>query len=333
MEKTAIIKVDPSSILKTEIFSSLLEKERNYIASHSGLIQLKKGERLFSSGERAQRFFKLLHGTVRVFKLKEDGSEDDLAWFDPGDTIGDFDFARGAKYDASAEAVQNSVLAVFPAPGISIEMMLKENPQTLSQILLSSIVMITSRIKSTQKIIVENIAFVQELYRKAYEDSATGLYKQSFLTDEIYRLLEEPTAIIMMKPDNFKILVDSRGHSAGDEAMVRIAMLLKKIVRRLGRGYALRFKSNEVGLLFPKCSAIAAEKIAKDIHAKLADFEPVPANGAIPEFRFTGTVSFALWPEDGNKWDTLFQENYDSLLEHWRGGGNKVIHYKQEDNT
>jgi diguanylate cyclase (GGDEF)-like protein len=319
---------DTSSILKTELFSSLLEKERDYVVSKSGIIKLKKGERLFTAGEKAEHFYKLVKGSVRVFKPREDDDEDDLAWFDTGDTIGDFDFARGALYDASAEASIDSVALVFPAPAISMDMIEKENPQILSQILLNSIVMITSRIKSTQKIIVENISLVQELYRKAYEDSGTGLYKQSFLTDELNRLLEEPTAIILIKPDNFKTLVDSRGHSAGDEAMVRIAMLLKLIVRRLGRGYALRFKSNEVGLLFSKCPPEAAQKIAEEVHAGLENFEPVPAKGDIPEFRFSGTISYAVWPDDGNKWDVLFQGNYDSLLEHWRNGGNKVVHYK-----
>jgi diguanylate cyclase (GGDEF)-like protein len=324
-------KDDVSSILDTELFLSLREKERGYVASRSGIIQLKKGERLFSAGEKAERFYKLIEGSIHVFKTREDGDEDDLAWFDSGDTIGDFDFARGAVYDASSEAVVNSKAVVFPAPETSMDTIEKENPQTLSQILLSSIVMITSRIKSTQKIFVENIALTQELYRKAYEDSGTGLYKQSFLTDEINRILEEPTALIMIKPDRFKILVDSRGHSAGDEAMVRIAMLLKLIVRRLGRGYALRFKSNEVGLLFPKCSPNAAQKIAEEVYSGLANLKPVPAADSIPEFRFSGTISYAVWPNDGNKWDTLFQENYHSLLEHWRSGGNTIVHYTREE--
>lgn len=322
--------IDASSILNTELFSSLLKKEREYVSSRAGIIQLKKGERLFTSGERADRFYKLIDGSVRVFKPREDGEEDDLAWFDPGDTIGDFDFARGAVYDASAEVMVNSTAAVFPAPGITMDMMITENPQALSYILLNSIVMITSRIKTTQKIIVENISLVQELYRKAYEDSGTGLFKQSFLTDEINRLLEEPTAIIMVKPDNFKILVDSRGHEAGDEAMVRIAMLLKLMVRHLGRGWALRFKSNETGLLFPKCPPAIARKIAEEIHIGLANLEPVPAEGSIPEFRFSGTVSYAVWPNDEKKWETLFQGNYDSLLENWRTGGDRVVRYKQE---
>jgi diguanylate cyclase (GGDEF)-like protein len=319
-----------SLMLKTEIFSSLLKKEREYIVSRSGIIRLKKGDRLFTTGEKADRFYKLIDGSIRVFKLREDGDEDDMAWFDPGDTIGDFDFARRAAYDASAEAVRDSSLVVFPAPGITLDMIANENPQALSQILLNSIVMITSRIKSTHKIIVENRPLVLELYRKAYEDAGTGLLKQSFLTDEINRLLEEPTAIIMIKPDNFKTLVDSRGHSAGDEAMVRIAMMLKAIVDHIGRGWALRFKSNEVGLLFTKCSLDAARKIAEQVHSGLANFEPVPAEGSIPPFRFSGTRSYSVWPNDGNKWEALFQGNYDSLMEHWRRGGNKIVHYKQE---
>jgi hypothetical protein len=49
-------KADTSSILKTEIFSSLLEKEQAYVSSMSGIIQLKKGEQLFSAGEKSGTF-------------------------------------------------------------------------------------------------------------------------------------------------------------------------------------------------------------------------------------------------------------------------------------
>jgi diguanylate cyclase (GGDEF)-like protein len=207
----------------------------------------------------------------------------------------------------------------------------KEEPHTVSRILLGSLIMLTARIKSTQKIIVKNMSWVQELQRRAYEDPGTGLWKQSFLTDELNQLLEAPTALIMLKPDRFKILVDSRGHGAGDEAMVRIAMVLKNITRHIGRGWPLRFKSNEVGLLINKSGAFPAETIARELSEAISRLEPLPGRGDIPAFQFSGTISYAVWPEDDPAWDSLFQGNYTSLLDAWRAGGGTIVHYRRPE--
>jgi diguanylate cyclase (GGDEF)-like protein len=214
-----------------------------------------------------------------------------MARFNAGDTIGDFDFARGADYDAYAEALEDSVLIMFPGYGLSMDTFALEEPHTISRILLSSIVMMTGRIKSTHKVIVENMSWVQELHRRAYEDPGTGLWKQAFLTDEINRILDDPTALIMLKPDRFKILVDSRGHGAGDKAMIRIAMVLKNISRRVGRSWPLRFKSNEVGILINKYNAAQTEQVARELFNSIAGLEPVPAQDGIPAFPFTATVT------------------------------------------
>lgn len=273
----------------------------------------------------------LLEGSIRVFRPLPDGADDEMARFTAGDTIGDFDFARRAAYDACAEAMEDSVLVMFPGYGMTMSEFAQEEPHTVSRILLGSLIMLTARIKSTQKIIVKNMSWVQELQRRAYEDPGTGLWKQSFLTDELNQLLEAPTALIMLKPDRFKILVDSRGHGAGDEAMVRIAMVLKNITRRIGRGWPLRFKSNEVGLLINKSGAFPAETIARELSEAISGLEPMSGGGDIPAFQFSGTISYAVWPEDDPSWDSLFQGNYTSLLDAWRAGGGTIAHYRKPE--
>jgi diguanylate cyclase (GGDEF)-like protein len=230
-------------------------------------------------------------------------------------------------YDACAQATEDSEVIMFPGYGLTMEDFALEEPHTISRILLSAIVMVTGRIKSTQKIIVENMSWVQELHRRAYEDPGTGLWKQSFLADEINRILENPTALVMLKPDRFKILVDSRGHGAGDEAMVRIAALLRNITRRAGRGWPIRFKSNEVGILVNRCGAVQAEKIAVDLRRAVAALSPAPAQGGIPAFSFTATVAWALWPADESSWENLLKGNYDLLMDTWKAGGDRIVHY------
>jgi len=203
----------------------------------------------------------------------------------------------------------------------------KEKPGPVSRIFLNAIVLMTGRLKSVNKLILENLTWVQELHRRAYEDASTGLWKQRLITDEIAGSLNNPAALIMVKPDRFKILVDSRGHAAGDEAMIKIAIILKDITRDIGHGWPMRFKSNETGLIFNNMGADEAEKIARRLFDAIAAMEPVPAMGENPQFDFSATISWAIWPLDGADWETLFQGNYSSLLETWRENGARIVHY------
>jgi diguanylate cyclase (GGDEF)-like protein len=323
--------LDPAPIKKAELFSSLLDKDYDYIVGRSCIINLRKKAKLFSIGQKAEHFYILLEGAIRVYKPREDEDDDELAQYAPGDTIGDFDFARKAEYDAVAEAVEESVLVMFPAMGLTMDDFITEEPYIVSRILLNSIVMMTSRIKSTQSILLENLSWVNELQRRAYEDPGTGLWKQTYLADEINHILEIPTALIMLKPDRFKILVDSRGHEAGDEAMIRLAKILKTLTRRLRRGWAMRFKSNETGLLINQCPRSLAEKVVRELFRSIQALEPVPAQGDLPAFSFTGTIAYSIWPEDGRVWDDLFKGTYALLLDTWKnGGGGKISEYRSD---
>jgi diguanylate cyclase (GGDEF)-like protein len=305
-------------------------QEKELVVSHSSLIQLKKGGVLFTAGEMAEHFFLLLKGNVKVYKILSDGSEEEVAFFAPGDIIGDFDFARSAEYDASARVIEDSELIIFPSLDCTMEQLALNDPYTVSKMMMCSIEMMTNRIKSTRKILLKNMSWVKELQRKAYEDPGTGLWKQTFLGDEIDRILEDPTALIMLKPDRFKILVDSRGHDAGDEAMIRIALVLKNITRRLTRGWPMRFKSNETGLLINKCSSSEAQMLAEKLHEEIAALPQVPADGDIPAFPFSGTVVWSVWPKDDKIWNSLKEGSNRLLLDTWKAGGNNVVHYTGE---
>ena len=319
--------IDLESIKNQELFANLRQEEIDFIVSHSGIINLNKKSSLFSAGEDASRFYILTSGEIRVFKKNSDDSEEEMARFTSGDTIGDFDFARGAKYDAYAEAAQDSRLIVFPDSNSTMDNLANDEPNAVCSILLNAIIMMTGRIKSTRKLIFENMSWVQELHRRAYEDAGTGLWKQTLIADEIIGNLKDPAALIMLKPDRFKILVDSRGHSAGDEAMIKIAIILKNITRIAGHGWALRFKSNEVGLIFNNCNSAQAHTIAKTLAESILTMEPVCAKDDIPEFNFSATIAWAVWPKDDTEWESLFNGCYSLLLDTWKNGGEKIVHY------
>jgi len=323
-------KEDPAlySVLRSDLFSNLLPEEKQSVISMTGIMKLKKGGLLFSPGKKAEHLYILLTGHIRIFKLADGKGDEEIARFAPGDFIGDFDFARGAKYDAHAQATEDSSVIVFPVLDANMKKFAVTAPNVVSKILLNSAAMVTGRIKSTRKLIIESAYWVQELHRKAYEDPGTGLWKQTFLTDEINRILEDPMALIMLKPDRFKILVDEMGHDAGDAAMIKIAAILKAITRKLNRGWALRFRSNETGILINKCDAAQAASLAFTLYKAIAELPPVPLKNG--EFLFSGSIAWGIWPSDNKSWNSLFEGTYQLLMDTWKNEGNKIVQYRQE---
>jgi len=321
---------DLSTILKSDLFSNLLPGEKNTVLERTGNLLLRKGSILFSPGKKAEHLYLLQQGLIRVLKANQEGEEEEIARFTAGDIIGDFDFARDAEYDAKAEAIEDSKLILFPGFGLTLDTFARETPHIASKILINAAVMVTGRIKSARKLIIESISWVQELHRKIYEDPGTGLWKQSFLVDEINRVIEEPMTLIMLKPDRFKLLVDSQGHDAGDKAMVKIAGVLKNITRKLEKGWALRFRSNETGILINNCEAAQAESLALSLHKDLAELPPFPMKPEEKEFIFSGSIAWGVWPGDDKNWDSFFEGMYRLLMDTWSNGGNKVVHYKKD---
>ena len=193
-----------------------------------------------------------------------------MARYVAGDVIGDFDFAIGSAMDATARSDTDAQVLAFPSGGLCMQDLAKEKPDAASRILLRSLSMISSRLRSTQRLISDNSPWVRELRRQIYTDPGTGLWSRAFLDEELHRKLEKPTAVVMVKPDRFKELNDAQGHSAGDEAMALISGILVGETERLGRGWALRLRSNETAIVIPRCDAEEATAAARRLSASIS---------------------------------------------------------------
>jgi CRP-like cAMP-binding protein len=147
--------MDLSSILKSDLFSNLFPEEKKDVLSRTGEIVLRKGGILFAPGVKADQIYLLKTGTVRVLRPNENDGDDEIARFAPGDIIGDFDFARAAEYDAKVEALEDSSLIMFPGFGITLDDITLESPHIVAKILFNAAAMITSRINSTRKLVME----------------------------------------------------------------------------------------------------------------------------------------------------------------------------------
>lgn len=307
---------------KAELFSSMGDEDLAFAASRSDLVALGPGELLFEKGERARRFYIVRAGAIDVFRAEPGGSERAMARYIAGDAIGDFDFAVGSILDASARADGQAELVAFPGGAKDMRDLAAERPQAAARILLRSLSMISSRLRSTQRSISANSPLVRELRRQIYTDPGTGLWSRAFLDEELRRELPRPTALVMIKPDRFKELIELAGHSAGDEAMALLAALLSAEVQGLGRGWAFRLRSNETAVVVPNCDRPEAEAVAGRLAAAIAAMVlPLPGGSA---FSFTSSMALGLWPEDGEDWSELFEAANVELLRAWREGGNRL---------
>jgi len=315
---------------KAELFSTLLDDDLSYIASRTESLKLPVGARLFAAGERARRFFILRSGEVGIYRTEEGGSERRIASYVAGDVLGDFDFAVGASHDAEARADAEVELVAFPRQGEGIEDLALEKPGVVSRALLHSLSMISSRLRSTQRLISENSPWVRELRRQIFTDPGTGLWTRAFLDEEIARSLSRPTAIVLVKPDHFKEFVDAHGHAAGDEAMIQIAAVLSGEIERLGRGWAVRLRSNETAIVAPGCDDAEAADLARRVARRVSAIKVVPpagSDGVAPgpaSFSFKCSMALAVWPADGDDWKRLVEESCAALIRAWGDGGARL---------
>lgn len=318
IDLTAMVEI----LRNTELLSRLPIEDLYWLAGKSASRQYEADAVVFSEGERAERFYIVRSGSVVVYRRGKGERLEEMARFESGDVVGDFDFSRGAVYDALAKAGEIAELVAFPAFNLSMEDLARERPEISARILLRSVAMISSRVRSTQALISENAPWVRELRRQMYTDSATGLWVRAFMDEELPKNLEAPAALILIKPDRFKELCDNWGHGAGDVAMDRIAVILKDEARRLRSAWAIRLRSNETALVVSSCQADVAKSLQKRLAKAFMSIDISEVTGGTG-FRFTTSMVLALWPEDGKDFKQLVEAAYEVLMRIWKAGGNQ----------
>jgi len=101
------------ALVGVPLFAGLSDANRRAFARAGVVRTLEKGETLFQEGEKADRFFMVVDGCVKVFALSPDGREHVLHLVSPPGLVAESAvFAQGT-YPARAEATEVSQVAVF----------------------------------------------------------------------------------------------------------------------------------------------------------------------------------------------------------------------------
>lgn len=113
----------------------------------------------------------------------------------------------------------------------------------------------------------------EQLRDQADRDPLTGLHNRRYLTSALHRLAREPASapvsVAILDIDNFKAVNDAFGHAAGDRVLIRVAVLLRAVMRTSDT--LTRTGGEEFVVLMPRTGAGAAQAVCERLLQVLRD--------------------------------------------------------------
>jgi diguanylate cyclase (GGDEF)-like protein len=169
-----------------------------------------------------------------------------------------------------------------------------------------------------------------QLERLSNTDSLTGLSNRRQMLDALETEKERarrggrPFSVLMLDVDHFKKFNDEHGHQAGDEVLVRVAAVLREIIRPYD--CAARYGGEEFLVMLSGAGEDGAVAVAQRICERIRA-EPV-ANSLI-----TASVGVAEYPVHGDTVDAVIGRADEALYRAKRAGRDRVAtasHSKQK---
>ncbi len=99
---------------RTYLFSALDDAQLQVMKDAMQVIKIEEGRALFEHGQPAERFFLVLEGQIKLYRLSEEGDEKVIEIVRPGETFAEaVTFMSGKFYPVSASALVDSRLLSF----------------------------------------------------------------------------------------------------------------------------------------------------------------------------------------------------------------------------
>ena len=151
----------------------------------------------------------------------------------------------------------------------------------------------------------------QEVHRLAFFDSLTGLPNRAQLEARLRaavtraRRRNRAVALMLVDLDNFKLVNDSLGHTAGDRLLRRIAGRLRGAEGE--DGLLARHGGDEFLVLLGDLPRSDAEEAARAAAAGLAERLEKPFTVTGAEFHVEASIGISIFPDDADGAEALLQ--------------------------
>ncbi|MBN1897781.1 MAG: diguanylate cyclase [Spirochaetes bacterium] len=166
------------------------------------------------------------------------------------------------------------------------------------------------------------------LYKKAITDGLTELYTHNFFENFLSKSVELATryknklSLLMLDIDHFKNFNDKYGHRAGDLVLKKIALIIKKNIRKSDS--AARYGGEEFAVIIPETgldgAKILAEKLRKIIESNRVSYRMGKKD---IQLRITASIGVAEL-EPGEEWQELVVRSDKALYKAKEKGRNCV---------
>jgi diguanylate cyclase (GGDEF)-like protein len=107
--------------------------------------------------------------------------------------------------------------------------------------------------------------------------------------------------MMMVDLNHFKQVNDTYGHSAGDDALIKVTESLESVIR--GRDFLARYGGDEFAILLPETDLKTAQKIGERLEIALYE-KVVTVEGNTP-LNLSLTVGIAEYPTHGLTFDEI----------------------------
>src|SRR5467141_1439833 len=177
---------------------------------------------------------------------------------------------------------------------------------------------------------LDHIAKAEKLDYLAYYDSLTGLANRSLFHERLVQYVtaaqgeKSRLAVAVVDVDRFKIINDSLGRPAGDE-------LLRPVAERLeGHAGPIRMARISADRFAIVRSGVSSEsEVARLVEQWLAECFGPPYVVSGTELRVSAKAGVALFPNDGQDADALFQ-NAEAALKKAKATGERYVFHTQQ---
>ena len=163
----------------------------------------------------------------------------------------------------------------------------------------------------------------EKFVHQAFHDELTGLPNRNMFRDHLRlaiadsRRYERKCAVLFCDLDPFKVINDSLGHEAGDQALVSTSQRLESTVRELDT--VARFGGDEFTIILHGIrEALDAAWLAEKLLAAVS--EPLLVKGK--KHVLTTSLGIAVFPDDGGDEETLLKNADTAMYQAKLQGGN-----------
>jgi diguanylate cyclase len=309
---------------KVELFSTLAPEELEIVAYHSQMVRCRQGSLIFMEDSPGNELYVIKEGEVLITR-RHGGDDVDIAQFIAGESFGEWDLFGNTSRIATAVAKKDSVLLVYPREGMTFHMFLQKYPKMSARMIYKLLAIITTRIRTTHRLINEKTPWVRNLKKQMLLDKLTGLYNKNFLMEECDGLLsrgDSPCALLIIKPDNFKEINDGFGHEAGDKILILMSIFIMSALREAD--IAVRYGGDEFAVVLPDTGREEAIAVARDLGVVLHGIDLERITG-VSSVKISVSIGITMCPFHGSDALTLAEGAREKMHRARAMGGNRII--------